>query len=150
MQVIKPAKKLFTRLFSRTVALVCAVCFITVFLLITTLHLNHSSHENATGCPRTFEPVCKCENDIGFAQFRVKFLAIEQSIAQSGYNSGAEAGCITCALINKTVFQLRQQLFAVSTLAIADVVMFALLALCFMLSLFSVPAPTELRVKMSN
>jgi len=148
MQRLQQKIKACKRPSVRIVALICAVCFFAAFLLITALHLNHETREGVTGCARTFEPVCNCDNVPNPSQTRLKPQISIQPDPQ--HNEETKADCHTCALIHKTGSQLKILIAENSTAPLAGNSLITLMALGLLSSLLATPSLTKLKVKMSN
>ena len=144
----KPIRKTLNRLSKRIIALVCAMCFFVVFLIVAALHSDHKDFDSFTLCPVTSEKICYCESDTIAPLTGVS--PIDGAYLGSQSSTSIKAACHTCALVVKTSSQLRQMTIQTSTILIAYQVMLVLLALSFLSPLYSSSSPTELKVKISN
>ena len=140
------------RLFKRTVALVCAVCFIAVFLLSAALFVAHSANETAVVCQRTLGPECKCESGgaLAQAQTQIRPDARASAGASTRTQSHNSVGCLTCAMVLKTFEHLRHLNVAVSTITSADTGMLALAALCLLSLIPLLSTPIKLKIRIDN
>jgi len=150
MRGIQLIRNTCKRLPLRIVALVCAVCFVTAFILFSTLHLGHAGHEDVAGCPLTFESVCKCEIESSQAPISECPTILDYSQTQPYSHGSNENLCLSCAHIVRTVDQLKHLIIASNTISFAEASVFALAALCLLTLFFGITTPTGLKVKMSN
>ena len=144
----KPVRKMLNRLSKRIIALVCAVCFFVVFLIVAALHSDHKDSDSFSLCPVTSEKICYCESESSVSLTGIS--PIDGAYVDSQSSAHIKAACHTCALVVKTSSQLRQMTIQTSTILIAYQVMLVLLALSFLSPLYSSSSPTELKVKISN
>jgi hypothetical protein len=137
------------RRLKKSLAPVCVVCVI-VSVLSASLVIAFAGHEHEAlvGCTRTNNPLHICENDPARAQPQAR--ANTQTGMQSQTQNEAKSGCLACVLIQKVVNPLRQTGFAVSSATLADIGMFALLALCIFSLVSAAPSPVELKTKITN
>ena len=136
------------QLFNRTTALFCTVCFIMIFLISAVLLAGHTEHADSTGCIRTSEPVCLCENNDAAVTFRVR--GGVQAGEQKVIHSDPDNDCSLCFFIHRTAERFRQLNVAVGAEPAADPALYALAAIFLLSSLLVLSSPIMLKVKLSN
>ena len=145
----KPRPNLMRQL-QRTVAFVCVMCFVMVFLFSATLATAIAGHEHEApaGCPRTLDPVCNCEND-GFTPL-IRIQEKTQTKDQTHTHSNGIAACLPCTIVQKMVSQLRELGVSASPQPYAPISSSAETAVCLSPVLSGFSTPVELKTKISN
>jgi len=126
----------------KIIALVCAVCFIIVFMFSTVHFIGHADETSpGTGaCKRTLQPECKCDPVI--AQLRMQ-------VETSAYNE-THVDCFVCAVVHKTIDQTRQLSAAAGEVLLSDINLLILAGL-FTLFIFAGGfTPVKLKTRTNN
>ena len=129
----------------RSVAFICAVCFIVVSVLSAALLMTHAGHEHelinrGSRCQRTLMPECRCENSIMQAQMQIQVFQ----------HNELHNDCFVCTFAHKTINQVRQILIVTGNIANVDVSLFALMVLSLLIMLSGVYTPVKLKTKIIN
>ena len=124
------------------VALVCAVCFIAVFIFSAVTFATHAQHKNeiASGCQQTL--LHDCINESTAVKIQISLQTYE--------NYELHNDCLACAFIHKTINQIRHAGLTVTEVLSADTSLYLLAALCIPASLLSINSPIELKTKSNS
>jgi hypothetical protein len=142
----------FKRHLKITIALVCVVCFVAVFLLSSAHFSNHAQdHAESAGlgtntCQRTLLPECECAPGLPLMPMQIQ----ANYSFHSHSHSEAHVDCLVCVIIQKIVNQVRQVNASASIAVLTDTNIFAFFALCLFLALAGLSTPVKLKSRTNN
>ena len=146
----QPISWIHRRLFRRVVACVCAVSFVIVFIFSAALMMKYAAHDhwNVPGCRSKLTPALNCVINDGQTQLHTR--ANTPAGTEAEPHNNAKAGCLACAMVQKTVDQLRQLSSIVCSSAPSDAALLVLAALCLLSMLAGPLTPVRLKIKNNN
>jgi len=130
------------RQIGKVVALVCAVCFIAVFLFSAIHFADHSGDagQSANTCQRTQMPECKCE--AGITQMRAQI--------QTHAHNELHIDCFVCVLVQKSVDKTKQLIIASTDILLADPGLLIFAGFCFLFLFAGYYTPVKLKTRTNN